>query len=80
MFSVYILENDDGRFYIGSTNNLKIRIAEHNDRSRNGWAARRGPWRLVHNEKFAIRADAMRHERYLKSLKSKSAILELFKK
>jgi predicted GIY-YIG superfamily endonuclease len=30
MFSVYILENPAGRFYVGHSDNLAIRIAIHN--------------------------------------------------
>jgi predicted GIY-YIG superfamily endonuclease len=30
-FWVYVLENEAGRFYIGQTENLIRRVAEHND-------------------------------------------------
>ncbi|MEK7652761.1 MAG: GIY-YIG nuclease family protein [Patescibacteria group bacterium] len=30
MFYLYILRNKNGKFYVGSTNNLKRRFSEHN--------------------------------------------------
>jgi predicted GIY-YIG superfamily endonuclease len=30
MFWVYILQNGAGRFYVGQTDNLSIRLANHN--------------------------------------------------
>ena len=66
MFHVYVLRNGEGRFYVGQTDDLERRIAEHNTST--AFSTRnRGPWQLVHYEEFASRADALKRQRQLKS-------------
>lgn len=73
-YFVYVLENSSGIFYIGSTNDLKRRLAEHNDTARASWASRRGPWHIVAHEEFSSRAEAMQRERYLKKMKKRGTV------
>jgi len=49
MFWVYILLNPPGRFYIGQTDDLKIRLANHNrtDKVSGKFTLKNGPWQLV---------------------------------
>ena len=72
MFHVYILENAAGRFYIGQTDDLGRRIAEHNDPAggRSKYTVKNGPWRLVWSESHATRSEAMQREKFIKSRKS----------
>lgn len=79
MFVVYVIENPDSRIYIGQTNDLERRIAQHNDPLKKSWASKRGPWKVVFTKNFSSRSEAMRCERYLKSLKNKGKLLELVK-
>lgn len=80
MYIVYILQStSSGVFYIGQTNNLERRLEQHNDASKKSWASKHGPWRIFYTETFSTRLEAMRRERYLKSLKSREKILELDK-
>ena len=71
MFYVYVLVSETtGKRYIGQTNDLSRRVAEHNDpghNSRKHTSRNAGPWRLVHHESFQTRAEAMRREKWLKS-------------
>ncbi len=73
-FSVYILANEKGNFYIGQTNDLERRLVQHNDVEKSSWAAQRGPWRMIYTEAFDSRAEAMKKEKALKSLKNKDKI------
>jgi predicted GIY-YIG superfamily endonuclease len=75
-FWVYILEDPDERFYIGHTDNLHRRLAEHNDRlrSKTKCTAKHGPWRLVWSEEHPTRSAAMQRERFIKSRKSSAWI------
>ena len=66
LYYVYILQNEDGRLYIGSTSDLERRVRQHQD-DEGGWTRGRGPWELVRQETFDDRAMAMKHERSLKS-------------
>lgn len=80
-YTVYVLRSTKtGAFYIGQTNNLERRLAQHNDSTRESWASRRGPWKVVHEVTFANRSDAVQRERQLKSLKSRKVLLELIEK
>jgi putative endonuclease len=67
MFHVYVLRSETtGRFYTGFTSDLTQRLGQHNSgltKSTKG----RGPWKLMHQEAFATRAEAMNRERFLKS-------------
>jgi len=74
-FVVYILKNKDGLYYIGQTNNFPRRFQEHNDATRMGWASRRGPWEVLFSQKVNSRSEALKRERFLKSLKNKSTLL-----
>ncbi len=55
-----------GRLYTGSCEDLDDRLFRHNaGQSR---ATKHGvPWKLVHRETFATRAEAVRREAYLKT-------------
>ena len=67
MFTVYVLQSTStGQQYVGQTNHLKRRLNEHFE-GLAGYTKNRGPWRLVHQEQFSTRSEAMRRERYLKT-------------
>ncbi len=63
---VYVLENENGRWYIGQTSNPKIRLNKHNSQKVKS-TKNRGVWKLIYKEKFTNRSSAMRKEKYLKS-------------
>ena len=79
-FYTYILYNkENDKFYIGSTNNLKKRLVEHNERKSNYTSKYVGGWLLVYYEVFYSRLEAMERERYFKSFKSKVYIKQFIK-
>ncbi len=73
-FFVYVLQNPQGRYYIGQTSNLETRLQQHNH-GKVTWTKSRGPWRLVYHEAHDTRSEAMRAERQLKNLKSRLALV-----
>ena len=76
---MYIVENGAGRFYVGQTENLECRVAEHNDPSHNErkyTTKHAGPWTLVWHEEHTDRASAMARERQIKGMKSARWIRE----
>ena len=75
-FFVYVLQNLDGRFYIGQTSNLELRLERHNEGSVI-WTKGRGPWGLVYSEEFPTRSEAMVREKVMKALKSKEELRKL---
>lgn len=77
MFAMYIIQSEkDGRYYIGSTDDLEKRLVKHN-RGYSRYTKGKGPFKLVYKEKFASRSDAKKREYYIKSLKSRLAIEKL---
>lgn len=68
MHYVYLPQSisHSGRRYIGFTNNLKRRIAEHNA-GKGEHTHKYRPWRLVTYAAFADTRRALEFERYLKT-------------
>jgi len=63
----YVLSSEkDGKFYIGSTGDLRNRLQQHNNGQVRSTAYRR-PLRLIHYEGCLRADDAHRRERYLKT-------------
>jgi putative endonuclease len=76
MFWTYILQNPGGKFYIGHTDDLQTRVANHNRTDKTGgkFTRKNGPWVLVWSEERSNRSNAMRRERQIKSWKSSARI------
>ena len=71
---LYILESEkDGRYYIGSTNNLERRLAEHNSGKTRSIKNLR-PVRLVFYKEFDTLTQARQMELKLKSFKSRKIL------
>ncbi|MDD5489149.1 MAG: GIY-YIG nuclease family protein [Candidatus Moranbacteria bacterium] len=79
MYYVYIIQSKkDGRYYIGYTGNVEMRLKFHNE-GRNISTRKRRPFRLVHTEKFSDKKEAMRREKKIKSYKGGNAFEQLIK-
>ena len=67
MFFVYVLQSEaTGRHYVGFCQDSTQRVGQHNSGIIKS-TKNRGPWKLVHQEEYATRSEAMRRERFLKS-------------
>ena len=78
MFHVYILQNPQGQFYIGQTDDLPARLHSHNrtDKTIGKFTRKNGPWELVWTEGHPTRALVMVRERQIKAMKSAKWIRE----
>jgi predicted GIY-YIG superfamily endonuclease len=65
-FSVYILECADGSFYIGHTDDLGKRLAQHDEGKGCIYTSTRRPLKVIHSEGFETRYEALSMERKLK--------------
>ncbi len=66
MFSLYILKSlKDDNLYIGSTNDLKRRLGEHNSGKVESTRFRR-PLKLVYAEAYSVEDEARKREHNLK--------------
>jgi putative endonuclease len=67
MFYMYMLQCSDGGFYVGHTDNLEYRIAQHDNGSFvTCYTFARRPVHLVYSQGFASREDALAMERRVK--------------
>jgi putative endonuclease len=77
MFSVYVLQSlRNGRFYIGSTNNIERRLQEHNQ-GKSKYTKLTAPFSLIYQEQYFTASEARKREYYLKRLKSRKYIISL---
>lgn len=65
-FWAYMLHCADRSFYVGHTDNLELRIAQHQSRVFEGYTSTRLPVALVWSEHFDSRIEALEAERRLK--------------
>ena len=65
-FWIYILHCADDSFYIGHTDNLDLRVAQHQTGEVAGYTASRSPVELVFAQECATREEALAAERQLK--------------
>jgi putative endonuclease len=80
MFYVYVLQSETSKHsYTGFTTDLQHRVGQHNAGTTKS-TTNRGPWKLVYEEEFSSRAEAMRREKFLKSGKGREQIAELIEK
>ena len=74
MYNTYIIQSEkNNSYYVGQTDNLEKRLAEHN-RGKNKYTKNKIPWRLVYKESFETRGEAMKRENEIKKKKSRSYI------
>ncbi|MDB5188910.1 MAG: Excinuclease subunit domain protein [Candidatus Nomurabacteria bacterium] len=69
MFHAYILQCNDGTYYVGSTNNMERRLYQHNNSKAGAHYTKiRRPVTLVYSESFPTYAEVRRREGELKRL------------
>ena len=79
MWYAYVLRSlKNQRLYIGCTNDLQRRLAEHN-RGKNRYARYAGPFQLVYSESYPERLEARRRELFLKTGKGREFLKRALK-
>ncbi|HPQ34290.1 MAG TPA: GIY-YIG nuclease family protein, partial [Tenuifilaceae bacterium] len=53
------------------------RLLAHNELATKGWTIRFRPWKLIYSKSFPTKADAMKHEKELKTAKGRTFIWSL---
>jgi putative endonuclease len=67
-YFTYVLKSDyDGTYYYGSTKDLKERLKVHNS-GKSRYTKGKRPWRLHYSEEFKTRGDALKREKFFKSI------------
>ena len=79
-YYTYILYSESkDRFYIGSCEDVLIRLKRHNEGATPSTKPYR-PWKIVWTEQYESKADALKMELYIKRMKSRKFIEELIGK
>ena len=65
VYRVYIIQNASGRRYIGLSENVEARLAQHND-GMSKWTKGKGPWSLVWTSEAMSLSEARKLENHLK--------------
>ena len=65
-FYTYLLRCNDGSFYAGHTDDLEIRMGQHDSGLLGGYSAPRRPVLVVWSDSFATRDEAFAAERKIK--------------
>lgn len=82
MFFVYAIKNENNNIYIGQTDNLEERIKRHNGILKNkikSYTSKNycGEWKIIYQEIFKTRREAMSREKQLKSYQGRQFIKNL---
>jgi putative endonuclease len=73
-FAVYIIySNKLDRYYVGYTENVEVRLQQHND-GISDYTASADDWQLKYKELFPAREGTMKREREIKKKKSRKYI------
>jgi len=65
-FFTYLLRCNDGSYYVGHTDNLDTRMAQHQSGTLGGYTAKRLPVALLWSQEFSTRDEAFAAERQIK--------------
>ncbi|MBA4164232.1 MAG: GIY-YIG nuclease family protein [Erythrobacter sp.] len=65
-FYAYLLRCNDGSYYAGHTDDIELRMAQHETGALGGYTAKRLPVNLVWSENFPTRDEAFAAERRVK--------------
>jgi len=66
MHWVYVLENNEGGWYIGYTSDLEKRVKEHQGGYGSRTTGLKEGWELIYCEGYLNKADAIGREKFLK--------------
>ena len=68
MFTVYAIYSEKfDKIYVGFTSDLEARIKSHNELATKGWTIKYRPWKLIYQEEYDLKEEAMNREKELKS-------------
>ncbi|RPI64894.1 MAG: GIY-YIG nuclease family protein [Ignavibacteriales bacterium] len=77
MYKVYVLySNIYNKIYVGQTEDIDRRLYEHNNGLLSTYTKRYKPWKVIYQEEYSTRSEALRREKQLKSQKGREFIWE----
>jgi putative endonuclease len=76
MYQVYILQNSQDRYYIGLSDNIQTRLAQHNN-NHSRWTKNKGPWQLIWQSSPMPLSEARKLENKLKRQKTGNGFYQM---
>ena len=76
IYRVYVLENSDKKRYIGLSENVAIRLEQHNNGD-SRWTAKHRPWHVIWTGEPMTLTDARKLENELKRAKGGNGFYEM---
>jgi putative endonuclease len=67
MFTVYVIKSREGYMYTGMTEDIELRLKQHNEKLLSFWTKRGNDWNLVYKEEYESKTEALKREKWLKT-------------
>jgi putative endonuclease len=67
MFTVYVIQSCEGYNYTGMTEDIELRLKQHNEKLLSLWTKRGNGWKLVYKEEYENKTEALKREKWLKT-------------
>jgi putative endonuclease len=67
MYFVYVLKSKEGFHYTGMSEDLEKRVKEHNNKSLSFWTKRGTDWKVIFQEDYELKSEALKREKWLKT-------------
>ena len=79
MYCVYVIYSERMNVkYTGQTENINLRVEQHNNGTLGQFTKNKGPWKLIFKKEFETRKEAMYYEKYLKTGKGREFVKSNF--
>ena len=75
---VYVIKNSEGRLYIGLSENVAVRVQQHNE-GQSRWTKNKGPWSLIWKSEGMSLSEARKLENKVKRQKGGDGLAILLK-
>ena len=76
VYRVYVIQNHEGKFYIGVSDDVARRVEQHNS-GQSRWTKGRGPWTIVWQSDELSLSEARKLENRLKRQKGGHGLFHL---
>jgi len=67
MFTVYVIKSREGYMYTGMTEDIELRLKQHNEKLLSLWTKRGNDWKLIYKEEYEYKTEALKREKWFKT-------------
>ncbi len=66
-YYIYVIKSEEGFHYTGMTEDLDLRLNQHNAKLLSFWTKRGTNWKLIYKEEFDNKTEALKREKWFKT-------------